>query len=302
MGGTGEQVGAATDAPPRFVLFHAANSICSQKVRAVLAHHRLSYVSHTVNLFTGQTYFPEYVRLRMIGCASFGGSLVSRHQGSTSASAGCDGVVVPTLVDRQADAVIVDSRRICLMLDQLVSEEQRLRTTDLAAGIDAELAIVDELPNYQLLMGRQTGESASTPASRAAFSQRKVAWCDRYLAEHPNEPALVAAYSAKRAKELSAATDLFSDEAMAAALAKMQSALDELERKLACRTAAWLIGARPTMADLFWGIQLVRLDDLGFGLAGDRARRPHIADYAQATQSLPALQSAIIAWPGATLS
>jgi 2,5-dichlorohydroquinone reductive dechlorinase len=31
---------------PRFELFRAANSICSQKVRAVLAHHAMPYVEH----------------------------------------------------------------------------------------------------------------------------------------------------------------------------------------------------------------------------------------------------------------
>ena len=220
LGIAGEPVGAKPGEVPRFALFHAANSICSQKVRCVLAHHGLPFVSYGVNLFEGQTYLPEYVRLRMGGCAEFGGSLVSRHSGSTSASAGCDGVVVPTLVDRATDEVIVDSKRICLALDQLMPEEERLRPSFLAEKIDTELAIVDELPNYQLLMGRTngaSGEAASTAATRAGFSQRKVKWCDRYIAECAGEAALVEAYTAKRAKELSAASDLFGAEAMTSA-------------------------------------------------------------------------------------
>lgn len=300
----GEPVGAKPGEMPRFELFHAANSICSQKVRCVLAHHGLPYLSYGVNLFEGQTYLPEYVRLRMIGCAQFGGSLASRHNGSTSASAGCDGAVVPILVDREAGEVIVDSKRICLTLDQLMPEEQRLGSSSLADKIDTELAIVDELPNYQLLMGRTTGasgEAASTTATRAVFSQRKVRWCDRYIAECAGEPALVEAYTAKRAKELSAVTDLFCAEAMGIARAKVGAALEVLERKLERRTAEWLLGERTTMADLFWGVQLLRLDDVGFAQVNDQDRLPHVVRFALATRALPSLQSAIVGWPGATL-
>ncbi|WP_310533700.1 glutathione S-transferase family protein [Novosphingobium sp.] len=285
------------EATPRFALFHAPNSICSQKVRAVLAHHRIPYLSHSVNLFAGQTYLPEYVRLRMIGCASFGGALVSRHHGSTSASDGCDGVVVPTLVDLEAGEVIVDSKRICLMLDALMPDAERLRPADITSEIDAELTIVDELPNYPLLMGRKIGEAPSTPASRAAFSQRKIGWCDRHLAECGDEPALVAAYTAKRAKELSATIELFSPESMEAASHKVRAALDRLERALVQSTTSWLLGEWPTLADLFWGIQLIRLDDLDF----DYIVYSHVTRYAKATRSLPALRSALLEWPGAVL-
>lgn len=304
LSGFGEPVRAKPGEVPRFVLFHAANSICSQKVRCVLAHHGLPYLSYSVNLLEGQTYLPEYVRLRMVGCAQFGGSLVSRHSGSTSASEGCDGVVVPTLVDRETDEVIVDSKRICLTLDQLMPEDEWLRPSFLADRIDTELAIVDELPNYQLLMGRTTGvsgESVSTAAARAGFSQRKVGWCDRYVAECAGEAALVEAYTAKRAKEFSAVTDLFCAEAMGTAHVKVGAALEILERKLERRTAEWLFGERTTMADLFWGVQLLRLDDVGFAPARDHARVPQIVRFAQATRALPSLQSAVVGWPGATL-
>ena len=213
LGSKGKVISAASDGMPRFVLFHAANSICSQKVRCVLAHHHMAYSSHELNLFAGQTYLPAYVRLRMIGCASFGGALVSNHNGSTSASAGCDGLVVPTLVDREVGEVIVDSKRICIYLDQQIAESEPLRQEHLAMVIDRELEIVDELPNYQLLMGSKAGangDAVSATATRAAFSQRKVAWCESYINECAGEAALVEAYTAKRSKELSAVTDLFS--------------------------------------------------------------------------------------------
>ena len=88
-----------------------------------------------LNIFAGDTYLPGYVRLRMLGCAAFGGALAAEHSGSTSASAGgCDGAVVPTLVDLDADAVIVDSKRICLHLDDQMPNTVRLRPAALAPG------------------------------------------------------------------------------------------------------------------------------------------------------------------------
>jgi 2,5-dichlorohydroquinone reductive dechlorinase len=302
LGSKGNIIGVASDGMPRFVLFHAANSICSQKVRCVLAHHRIPYMSHEVNLFAGQTYLPAYVRLRMIGCTSFGGALVSSHSGSTSASAGCDGVVVPTLVDREVGEVIVDSKQICIYLDQQFADGKRLRQEHLATAIDRELAIVDELPNYQMLMGSKAGaeeDVVSATATRAAFSQRKVAWCETYIAECAGETALVDAYSAKRSKELSAVTDLFSAEAMEIAKALVESALEGLENKLERRSQDWLFGDQPTMADLFWGIQLLRLNNLKLSSFWDESKLRGVGKFAQATQDLPSVRSAIVDWPGA---
>ncbi len=303
LGSKGELFGSARERTPRYELFHGANSICSQKVRCVLAHHGLPYVSHHVNLFLGQTYLPGYVRLRMIGCERFGGALVSHHSGSTSASAGgCDGAVVPTLVDWQTNDVVVDSKRICIYLDDQVAEGNKLRPARLAAAIDDELAIVDELPNYQMLMGRTVGgsEGAATKGNtQESFSQRKVAWCDRYLQEHAGDAALVQAYTAKRAKELSAANELFSPEAMQAAYARAEAALQTFERKLERRDGAWLYGEALTMADLFWGIELLRMRNVGVANFWEGGRLPQVAQFLAATEALPCIRTAILDWPGA---
>ena len=304
LGDAGETHGDAAGGPPRFELFHAAASICSQKVRVVLAHHQLPYVAHGLNLFAGQTYLPAYVRLRMAGCARFGGALVSHHSGSTSAtSGGCDGAVVPTLIDWQDDAVIVDSKRICLHLDAQVAPARRLRPDGLADAIDADLQIVDDLPNYQMLMGRTVGNAESTSSRQdvgSSFSERKVAWCTRYLAEHGDDPALVAAYTAKRSKELSAATELFSPDAMRNAYARAEAALVALEARLAKATTPWLYRDTPTMADLFWGIELLRMQNVGVAHVWEGDRLPHVARFLAAAAHVPAIRSAIIDWPGAT--
>lgn len=100
-------------------LYHAANSICSQKVRTVLAHTGTPYKSHPINIFEGENYHPSYVHMRMAGCLQAGLPLADRHLGTTSvASGGCDACVVPTLVDAAAESILVDSLRICLALDR----------------------------------------------------------------------------------------------------------------------------------------------------------------------------------------
>lgn len=303
LGRAGTPRGAVDDAAARFELFHGANSICSQKVRAVLAHHRLPYVSHAMNMFGGETYLPGYVRLRMTGCERFGGPLVSHHSGSTSAGAGgCDGAVVPTLIDWRTRDVLVDSKRICLYLDEQAPPADTLRPAPLAAAIDEQLGIVDNLPNYQMLMGR-AGAVSESPATKGStggrFSGRKVEWCDRYLREHAGDPTLVAAYGAKRAKETSAANALFSPEAMLAAYSKADAALHDLERALGRRDGAWLLGRAVTMADLFWAVELLRVKNLGLAKYWDGGRLPEVERYAAGVEALPAVREAVLDWPDA---
>ncbi len=303
LGDAGELHGASAGHAPRYELFHAAGSICSQKVRAVLTHHGVPFVAHGVNMFLGQTYLPGYVRLRMLGCDRFGGALVAHHSGSTSAEAGgCDGAVVPTLVDWRTGEVIVDSKNICLHLDRQIAGNDRLRPEHLADAIDADLVIVDDLPNYQMLMGRAVSgaESAATRQDvGGAFSRRKVAWCTRYLEEYSDDETLVAAYTAKRAKELSAAGALFSPEAMQAAYDQAEAALIDLERRLAGRTTRWLHGEKLTMTDLFWGIELLRMKNVGAAHFWEGGRLPHVERFLKEAERIPAIRIAIVDWPDA---
>ena len=292
----GTLIGCDPGQQPRYELFHAAGSICSHKVRAVLAHHGLGYRSHLINLFAGQTYLPAYVRLRMAGCDRLGDRLAAHHDGSTSAErGGCDGAVVPTLVDREAGAVLVDSRLICIHLDDAVEAARRLRPEPLAGAIDEELRVVDNFPNYQMLMARP-----SAPLG-GSFSERKVAWCEAYLRDHADEDVLVRAYTAKRAKEASAAALLFSDGALDAARASVEAALRGLDDRLGHTGGPWLYGEAFTMADLFWGIELIRLKGVGAAACWAGGRMPRVESLLGAAEAIPAIRTAVLDWPGALL-
>jgi 2,5-dichlorohydroquinone reductive dechlorinase len=286
------------------LLFHAANSICSQKVRVVLAHHEMSYCSQTMNIFTGQTYLPDHVRLRLIGCENTGVPLVSRHSGSTSmSSGGCDPAVVPTLVDRLTSAVLVDSKRICMYIDSLIPDDHRLRPAALQKAVDAELQIVDGLPNYQMLAGKPIGEDLRPRRLRenngVDFSMGKVKRCEQYMREFAHESALVEAYQAKRSKELDAAAHLFSDEAIRSAYAKVTAACAVLDDKLRAVRSNWLMGDAVTMADLFWAVELLRIKNLGAQHIWEQNRLPSVARFVAAAECLPSVQSSVLNWPGA---
>jgi 2,5-dichlorohydroquinone reductive dechlorinase len=307
LDGAGQIIGMPGTDAPRFSLFHAANSICSQKVRVVLAQHQITYTSHTLNIFAGQTYLPDHVKLRLIGCDFSGLPLVTAHSGSTSVSfGGCDPAVVPTLVDHHVGVVIVDSKRICLYLDAIILDLNRLRPTSLQGAIDVELNIVDNMPNYQMLVGQPPGPDQRPDKLRARggadFSLSKVQRCDQYLAEFGGDPSLVAAYGAKRAKELDASNHLFSEDAMRLAYAKADTACTELNRKLEHAKTTWLMGNSVSMADLFWAVELIRLKNLGAGSIWERNRLPEVEAFVAEAEQLPCVTSAVLDWPDALFS
>jgi 2,5-dichlorohydroquinone reductive dechlorinase len=300
IGGTPD----AASAPVRFELFHAPNSICSQKVRAVLAHHGLVYWSHTMSIVAGDTYLPDYVRLRVLACEQQGLPLVITHAGSTAVSTGgCDPAVVPTLVDWATGQVVIDSKRICIHLDDVAGGPLKLRPDALTHAIDAELDLVDSLPNYQMLVGTAPDPQRHGRSPRAGtgvqFAMGKVERCDRHLAEHADDAVLQRGYRAKRAKELSAAERLFSADAMRLAYAQAENACDQLERRLSAADAAWLFGDRVTLADLFWGIELLRMKNMGAQAFWDNGAREQVARFVRRCETLQTLRTAVLDWPAA---
>ena len=55
------------------------------------------------------------------------------------------------------------------------------------------------------------------------------------------------------------------------------------------------------MADLFWGVELICLDDLGLSVLWAGGRLPQVGKYFQKLCALPAMAQAVIDWPGARL-
>ena len=183
-----------------------------------------------------------------------------------------------------------------------MSEAEKLRPSRLAEAIAEDLKLIDDMPNYQMLMGR-TGASSGSGANLqdvgGAFSQRKVAWCTKYLEEFGDDPGLAAAYTAKRAKELSAANTLFTPQAMQSAYDRAEAGLVALNRKLHGRGAHWLYQDSITLADLFWGIELSRMKNVGVSHLWESDRLPDVERFSASTEQVSALRTAVIDWPGA---
>jgi 2,5-dichlorohydroquinone reductive dechlorinase len=281
-------------------LYHAPASICSQKVRAVLAQTGQSYISHQFDIPQGDSYEPEYVRIRLRGCQEAGIPLSRAHLGSTSATrTGCDACVVPTLVTGDEKEVLVDSVRICLEIDRRnEAAPEALRPADLAMEIDEQLSIVDDISNYQFLPVVVAAAGASGKAN-SAFASAKVARCERLLAEHAGDAELILAYSAKRDKERVAAESLFDDEALQKAECNIVVSLQNLETKLAGNKGRYIFGDRVTLADLFWGVELVRLHDTGFDRYWVDGKMPFVARYHDNLCKEAAIAHAVLDWPGA---
>lgn len=275
-------------------LFHAAVSPCSQKVRAVLAALDLPHEAVSMGLFQGDSYLPPYVRLRLFACDALGLPLQASHTGSAGVQqCGADAAVVPTLIDWEAERVLVDSRRICVYLDDLCGSP--LRPAGLRATVDEQLLRVDALPNYPIFVshGLRRAGAASPFRSGADVAMAKVARCDRYIAECAPDDPVVRGYAAKRAKEWSAARGLFSAAAIQQAQARLDASLDGLEADLRGRSTAWLLADSLTLADLVWGVELVRLHGLDPALLGAEGLRPNVAAYHQRLAQWPAIRSAV---------
>jgi len=287
-------------------LFHAPNSVCSQKVRVVLHEMKRPYVSHELNVIGGDTYEPEYVSMRLTGCAGAGLRLATSHgvhgEGSTSVElTGCDPCAVPMIVDVSEEKIYVDSRAICLMLTEADTRSPPpLVPTAIRADIERQLSIVDNLPNYQLLAILVAGQGEPGAKSANSFSTTKVERCDALIERYKDDVDLVRAYSAKRRKELLATNQLFNATAIARARGTMRNAVDRLDQDLASGNC-FLFGDCLTLADLFWAVEMVRLVDLEQADLWQGGRRPRVERYVAALCAEPSVEQAIIEWPGARL-
>lgn len=290
---------------PRFELYHFALSLCSQKVRLTLAEKGASYVAHDINLSMPHlaNYEPTYVRLRMLGAE--GRALVSGYTGRSSTDTeGFDPAVVPTLVDREASRVVIDSRRICAYLDAAV-DGPALRPPELAETIDAELAIVDRTPHVALFYGALPDTDvrpARLQKGMGGVHDRKIAKIEKARAKAADDAALLAAYDAKIAKESAARTFVGTPEAMRDALSETLAIVADLDERLA-DGRPYVAGDVYTLADVVWSISLFRLAWLGMAFCWEGGHdynatpRPHVAAYTARVFDRATFREAAVDWP-----
>jgi 2,5-dichlorohydroquinone reductive dechlorinase len=301
------QGGLATDEQPQYELYHNVGSVCSQKVRCVLAELAVPYVSHDIPIVTEDwaTYRPDYVKLRIAG--SRGQEFVSGHTGSSSASQhGFDPTVVPTFIDRDAENIVIDSQRICRYIDSQIGQST-LRPAVLAAVIDEQTAIVDDIPNIALAFGTHPGVDPR-PQNIRMYSDgampRKIKALKKVREIYSSDETIVRAVDAKIVKEQAAIDFLNDADFMSGVLARTAGCIATLESTLDSANTGWLCSDTYTMADLFWGINLYRLKALGMGYLWDpeayphegAVYRPNVRAYAERLAERPSFRHAVVDW------
>ena len=72
-----------------------------------------------------------------------------------------------------------------------------------------------------------------------------------------------------------------------------------LEQRLHASSTHWLVAETVTMADLYWGIELLRMKNLGADLLWADGARPAVAAFAERAAAIPSIRCAVMSWPGA---
>ena len=290
---------------PRFELYHFAFSICSQKVRAVLREKAVGYRSNLLYIGPAgyDNYQPDYVRLRLRGVDAQTPRVGKHFTGrSATGSEGFDPCVVPTLVDRAAQRVIIDSQTICRHIETAADGGCLIPET-LREDVLRQVEIVDGTPHVAILYGPHPGEDTRPPFCQEMLANAhdaKIDCLERHMQGVRDAPALVDAYRCKIAKEKAAQRFTRTPQAMQAAIDEVAETVAGLEQALP-DAADWLFGDQYTMADTFWGVSLYRLRWLGMAYLweGDgRPSLPRVATYARRLFTRPALRDAVIDYPG----
>jgi glutathione S-transferase len=287
---------------PRFELFHAASSLCSQKVRTVLHEKGLSYRSDDMiilcamgadGLIAAEHYSPAYIRLRLIAGRELDQKFVTGYSGRTSVeSEGFDPCVVPLLVDYQAGRVIADSQRICCYLDAVSREPLRLVPVDSEARAEVmrQVGIVDRIPNGALLYGFHPDADKRPDILKSVMEtvyEYKIMTLEGLKAANAGAPELVAAYGAKIAKETGGKAVRHDADFQRAARNHVRALLADLDRDLGTDSFPYLKGNSFSLGDVVWGVNLTRLAYLGLAFLWDGL--PNVARYFDALIKRPSL-------------
>jgi len=300
-------------AMPRFELFHAASSLCSQKVRAVLAEKGLDYRSNEMLilgakgpdgvLVPAEHYHPAYVRLRLLAGRKQELVFVKGFSGRTSVdSEGFDPCVVPLLVDHEAGLVIADSLRICCYLDAVSPLPLQLLPDDPArrGEVMRQARIVDQIPNTALLYGFHPDADLRPAPLRqvmASVYEIKIESLQAMIDANPDDAELVAAYRVKIAKETGGMAARRDAAFQRRARTQLAGLLADLERDLLAGASPYLGGQGFSLGDLFWAVNLVRIAYLG--QASLWQDLPTVSHYAAVLSKRPSICREVI---GATMA
>ncbi|MEM9401256.1 MAG: glutathione S-transferase family protein [Pseudomonadota bacterium] len=298
-------VGGSQGEPVRFELYHSGPSLCSHKVRTVLAEKEIAYRSHDMNIMPDgkaipENYRPSYVRMRLLGQQSEG--FVTGYTGESSVSGqGLDPCVVPTLVDHEKERVVVDSTRICEYLESELDSGTKLIPDGMYDAIVEQDGIVDRAPHVAVLYGANPDGDFRPPGlatNLVGVQQRKIRALKAMFDQLDPADPLIEAYRSKISKETGSERFVHDADSMRQAYADMSAHADALEKQLGTHSGAWVFGDQFTMADVMWTVSLYRVYWLGLGeTLTAESGRPRVARYVERAFKRPSFLFAVVNWP-----
>lgn len=226
-------------------LYSASESLCSQKVKLVLAEKNLEWKSHLLNLLTFDNLQPSYIRLNPQG-------------------------VVPTLIDD--DKVITDSAVIIRYLDKRFSDP-RLAPCEpkLQEKMNGWIDLQNCFPMRELMYGNFRGIEGVVLRRSVRIKEKLLT---QLLQLHPE---LEEQYTAKLRDVRQWNSTIQNTQKIAKINSKIEPMLDRLEKQLS-RTD-WLCGSSYTLADVVWTAVLNRLNKLKFNRLWEDNTRPALESY-----------------------
>jgi glutathione S-transferase len=224
-------------------IYDASGSLCSQKVKLVLAEKNLKWKSHLINLLTFENLQPSYMQLNPKG-------------------------VVPTLLhDNQ---VITDSATIIRYLEEQFPHPQLIPAEPvLREKMDFWIALQNRFPMRELMYGNYRG-------IEGVVLRRSVQIKEKLLSKLMQaNPELKELYVAKLDDVIQWNRTIQNANEIANLNVKIESVLNQLETQLS--QTNWLCGNQYSLADTVWTAVLNRLDELKFGHLW--ADRPALSSY-----------------------
>lgn len=240
-------------------LYHALGSLCSQKVKLVLAEKNLEWKSHPLNLLTFENLQPSYIQLNSKG-------------------------VVPTLI--HDGKVITDSAIIIRYLDeQFPHPKLTPAESALVEKMSYWIGLQDKFPMVELIYGNFRGIEGLVLRRSVQIKERLI---PKLMQANPG---LKEQYTAKLKDVNQLNSTIRNAKEIESINAKIEPLLEQLEGQL--RQTDWLCGTTYSLADTVWTAVLNWLDELKFGSLWADNKHPALRAYFNRLKARPSFITAI---------
>jgi glutathione S-transferase len=239
-------------------LYDTSGSLCSQKVKLVLAEKKLDWKNHSLNLLTFENLQPSYLRLNPKG-------------------------VVPTLI--HDGKVITDSAVIVRYLDEQFPYPPLTPTEPLLQEkMKGWINLQNHFPMRELMYGNYRGIEGVVLRRSVQIKQKLL---PQLIQENPE---LREQYEAKLNDVRQWNARIQDVNEIATINARIEPMLAQLEKQLS--QTDWLCGTTYSLADAVWTAVLNRLGELKFDLWANNTR-PALKAYLSRLKARPSFRIAI---------